>query len=212
MIPVIICLAAVFVALVAQRAGWRGVRAMAKLTASSAVVWAAVAWGAPTTLYGRLLLLGLLLCWIGDALLIPSGKARWFRLGALAFLLGHLAYATAFSRLVDFDPIVFAAAVIGVCLAVWSVIRWLGPHLDSRLRRLVGAYVAAISIMVAASLAAVGSGGPAVIGLGAAGFALSDVAVARDRLVSRGSSSSTWGLPLYFLAQMALAYSVSQLS
>lgn len=208
MLPVAVCVVALLAMLLAERAEWRPGKAVAKLTASSAFVWAAFAWGAATTLYGQLVLVGLLLCWIGDALLLPTGKTLWFQLGIGAFMLAHLAYALAFSRLA-LAPIVVVACGAGVGVAAWSVLRWLRPHLGTRDRWLVAAYVAAISIMLAVAVAAVGSGGPLAVALGAAGFALSDVAVARNRFVSSGFINSAWGLPLYFLSQLALAYSVT---
>ena len=136
MLPVSVCLVALFVLLLAERAGRHRAKAVAKLTASSAFVWAALAWGAADTFYGQLLLLGLLLCWIGDALLLPSGKALWFQLGILAFMLAHLAYALAFSRLA-LDPIIMVACGLVVGFGAWSVLRWLRPHLRAHYRWLV---------------------------------------------------------------------------
>ena len=52
--------------------------------------------------------------------------------------------------------------------------------------------------MVVVALAAVGSGGSAVLGIGAVGFAASDISVARKRFVSGGFSSSAWGYPPTF--------------
>jgi hypothetical protein len=49
--------------------------------------------------------------------------------------------------------------------------------------------------MVVVALAAVGSGGSAVLGIGAVGFAASDISVARKRFVSGGFSNSAWGYP-----------------
>jgi hypothetical protein len=37
----------------------------------------------------------------------------------------------------------------------------------------------------------------------------SDVAVARDRFVVRSLANSLWGLPLYFVAQLLLAWTVT---
>ena len=44
---------------------------------------------------------------------------------------------------------------------------------------------------------------------GAWGFAISDLAVARDQFVTPGYQNRLWGLPLYFGSQMLLAYSVA---
>ena len=43
---------------------------------------------------------------------------------------------------------------------------------------------------------------------GAAMFYLSDLAVARDRVVSSGFWNKAWGLPLYFGGQLFLAASI----
>jgi uncharacterized membrane protein YhhN len=209
MVPVAVCLVALCALLVAERAAWHRGRALAKLTASSAFVWAALSWGAMASLYGQLLLVGLVLCWIGDALLLPAGESAWFKLGILAFLLAHLAYALACAQLF-LDPILFAATVPLIGFAAWRALRWLLPHLRSDFRRPVVAYVAVISLMVAVALVASGSGGPSMLAIGAFGFALSDLSVARDRFVSTGFVNSAWGLPAYFLSQLALAYTVSQ--
>jgi len=209
MFPVSVCALALVLLLVAERLRWRRCTAVAKLTASSAFVLAAVSWGAQDTSYGRLLLVGLLLCWLGDALLLSSGQTVWFQVGIAAFLLAHLSYALAFARHGP-DPIAAAAAAAGVGCAAWWMLRWLRPHLPQRFRWPVVGYLAAISSMLVLALAAVAGGGPALIGLGALGFALSDVSVARDRFVSAGFGNSAWGLPLYYLSQLALAYSVTQ--
>lgn len=211
MYSVAVCMVALAFLLVAEGLAWRWGRAVAKLTASSAFVAAAVGWGAATTGYGQLLLLGLLLCWVGDALLLSSGQTLWFQLGIAAFMLAHLAYALACTRLA-LDPIALAVAGALVGFAAWWVLRWLRPHLPTRFRWPVVGYVAAISLMVVLALTAVAGGGPALLGLGALGFALSDVSVARDRFVSSGFVNSAWGLPAYFLSQLALAYSATQVS
>lgn len=203
MVPVAVCLVAVFALLVAERANSGPGKAVAKLTASSAFVWAAIEWEATATVYGQSLLVGLVLCWFGDALLLPTGKTKWFKLGIAAFLLGHLFYAFAFTKL-DLEPIVLVISILVIGAGAWWVLRWLGPHLSPSFRRPVVAYVAAISLMVIAAFAAVGAGGPALIGVGALGFALSDLSVASNRFVSPSFVTRAWGLPLYFLSQLAL--------
>lgn len=209
MLPVTLCMAALVVLLVAERANWRWIRAMAKMVASSAFVWASLTWGAEATLFGQLLLLGLILSWLGDALLLPSGSTYWFLSGLVAFLLAHLVYAFAFTQ-IALDPVALAVSAGLVGVVAWGVLRWLRPHLSSSFRWPVVAYVAAICLMLMMGLAVVGSGGPAVIGMGALGFALSDVSVARNRFVSEGFINSAWGLPAYFISQLVLAYSITQ--
>ena len=59
-----------------------------------------------------------------------------------------------------------------------------------------------------AASASVAADAPA-IGAGALLFAISDVSVARDRLVCPEFANSVWGLPLYFGAQLLLASTVA---
>ncbi len=44
--------------------------------------------------------------------------------------------------------------------------------------------------------------------IGALGFAASDLAVAREQFVRPGSINKLWGLPVYYLSQLALAWTV----
>lgn len=208
MLPVTVCLLAVALLLVAEHRGARRARAVAKLSASSAFVWAALAWGAALTPFGQLLLVGLALCWVGDALLLPAGRSAWFQLGIGAFLLAHLAYALACTRLA-LGPGALAAVGGVVGLGAWLEFRWLSPHVPSAFRWPVLAYLGAISLMVAVAVTAVVGGAPALLGVGAVGFALSDLAVARNRFVSPGFANKAWGLPAYYLSQLAIAYSVA---
>jgi hypothetical protein len=63
--------------------------------------------------------------------------------------------------------------------------------------------------MVACSLGAVGAGLPHFAAAGAVLFYVSDLAVVRQVFVVPGSADWLWGLPLYYLAQLLLAWSVS---
>ena len=69
------------------------------------------------------------------------------------------------------------------------------------------AYLLAIGAMLALAWGAAGAGAPAAVPAGATAFALSDLAVARERFVAPGRRSWLWGLPLYYGAQLALAAS-----
>src|SRR5207244_3531778 len=68
---------------------------IAKPIASTLFVAAALSWGALEWGYGHAILGALLLSWIGDVLLIPSGMA-FFRAGLASFLLGHVGFCVAF--------------------------------------------------------------------------------------------------------------------
>src|SRR6185503_7785569 len=98
-----------------------------------------------------------------------------------------------------------AAFVVAAILVF--VFRWLSPHLPAELRGAAYAYMGVISVMVVAALATFGAHGNAAIVVGAVAFYLSDLSVARDRFVAHEFVNRLWGLPLYFGAQLVLAYS-----
>ena len=208
LVPIAICVVCVAGLLAAEWSSWRQGVWLFKPVAAGAYIWAAWAWGAPDSIYGRWVLLGLAFCWCGDVLLIPKRKRAWFRAGILTFLAGHLAYITAFLQLPIGLPGLIVGNLIAAALAffVWT---WLGPRLDADYRKLVATYVVVICAMLVAACAA-GDGVDRVsIALGATLFALSDVAVARDRFVTKGFINRAWGLPLYFAAQLILASTVA---
>jgi uncharacterized membrane protein YhhN len=80
--------------------------------------------------------------------------------------------------------------------------RWLLGKVEGGLRGPVVAYIAVITVMVAASIATK----KPLVAAGAFAFYLSDLSVARDRFVSPGFVNRLWGLPLYYGAQILMAY------
>lgn len=208
LLPVLVCLASVVGLLIAEKSQWRLGIWLFKPFAAAAYVWAAVAWGAVESTYGRWVLVGLVFCWWGDILLIPKRRRSWFRAGILAFLIGHLAYITAFLQL----PIGMLGLLLGNLMAgglAWVVWAWLGPRLSADYRRLVAVYVIVICVMLVAAFAAADGVDRWTIALGAGMFAVSDVSVARDRFVAKAFLNRAWGLPLYFAAQLILASTVA---
>jgi uncharacterized membrane protein YhhN len=205
--PVYTCSIAVAALLAAEARGWRPGIAICKLAAAGCFVWAAWAWGASATAYGRSILAALVLCACGDALLVPRGRGTPFQLGIGAFLLGHAAFAAAFlTRPQSAQALLLAGcATAAVGLGVW---RWLSRHLPAAFRAPVVAYVVTISCMVVASIGATTQGAPTATAVGALAFAASDLSVARDRFVAPGFANAAWGLPLYFAAQILLASTV----
>ncbi len=93
---IVICVAAVAALLVAERRESQVGKWLTKPVASAAFIAVAVISGALDSDYGRLILLGLGLCLLGDVLLIPEGRLAVFRAGVFAFLAGHVAFAAAF--------------------------------------------------------------------------------------------------------------------
>jgi uncharacterized membrane protein YhhN len=192
--------------LLAERRGNRVGVWIAKPLASTGFLGVALAGGALGTVYGRWILAGLILSWLGDVLLIPRAN-RLFRAGAMSFLLGHVAYAVAFTVRGVAAPTALGAALATTVVGA-LVVRWLLPNVREGMRALVYAYVLVISVMVVlAAGAAVGSATPTIFA-GALLFYVSDLAVARDRFVSHGFANKAWGLPLYYAGQLLLASTV----
>ncbi len=192
-------------------AGWRGAHRVAggaKTLASLGFLATALAAGALETAYGRVVLGALVLCALGDVLLIARGAGRAFLAGLVSFLLGHLGFAVAFAvRGISLG--VAAGAIVLLIPVIFAVMRWLGPHVPPDMRIPVRAYVGVISAMVVTAAGATAAGGPISIAIGAVLFYLSDLSVARDRFVAPGPVNGLWGLPLYYGGQLFLAVSVA---
>jgi uncharacterized membrane protein YhhN len=184
---------------------------LAKPAAALCFLWAAVAWGALASDYGRWILLGLGLSACGDVLLLAAGRGLGFQTGIGAFLLGHVAYAVAFLGL-PLDGRALGLVGLLAALAGWRILRWLTPFVAGPLRAAVTAYVAVIGTMVTLACAASLAGAPGLAAVGAIAFAASDLSVARDRFVAPGFANAAWGLPLYFAAQLALASTVAPMA
>ena len=177
---------------------------IAKPLASTGFVAYALAAGALATGYGQVVVVALVLCWLGDVLLIPRGARGWFLAGLGAFLLGHLAFAVGFAGL-GLAPGWLVAAALPAGLLAAGVLRWLWPHVGGSMRGPVIAYVAVICAMVALAAGAVGAGAPPVLLAGAVSFLVSDLAVARQRFVARSLTNKLWGLLLYYAGVLGLA-------
>ena len=177
---------------------------LAKPVASTLFVVTALLVGAPASSYGRLILLGLLLSWLGDVLLIPK-RQLFFIAGLGSFLLAHVAYSGAFLlQPLAILPLAYAVMVMASVAIV--VLRWLWPHLPHRLRPAVVSYLFAISLMVVLASGTMAATGLQLV-IGAVMFAASDIFVARDRFVSPSVANRLWGLPLYYAAQLIFALS-----
>jgi uncharacterized membrane protein YhhN len=203
-LPVLVCAALVAACLVAEhRASQRGLW-LAKPLASAAFLWAAFSWGALASPFGRWLAAGLVACALGDVLLISKSAPRAMHAGMLAFGIGHILFTAAFvgSGLVPAATLVAGAASLALGCWVW---RWLRPHLGLEDRRAVLPYLVVIAAMLSCALGAAAGGAPRAAAAGAVLFALSDLAVARDRFVARSFASTLWGLPAYYAAQLLLA-------
>ncbi len=180
------------------------VKMLFKPLASTGFILAALLSGALHSDYGMLILVGLALSFLGDVLLI-SMDLRAFRVGLVSFLLAHVVYAVAFAGLGPSLGWSIGAAVPLLIIA-GIVMRWLGPHLGKMFLP-VTAYVVIISVMVILATGTQAHPGGMVRLAGAVAFFLSDLLVARDRFVVKSFNNRAWGLPMYYLGQLLLAYS-----
>ena len=180
---------------------------VAKPLAAIAFILAAWHWGALNSDYGRWIFAGLVFGALGDVLLIPKTNGLPFLAGMLAFLLGHLFYAVAFWGIPQHGTTQLVTTMICVVAAI-VLLRWMMPGVPRRLRGPVGAYNLVIFAMVVLACGATGGGAHWSLAVAAIAFALSDVAVARNRFVAPGFINRLWGLPLYFSAQMLMASTV----
>lgn len=179
-----------------------------KMLASSAFVAIAIRGGATRSLFGRLVLLGLLLSWCGDAFLIGTSRSA-FQLGLVAFLLAHLSYIGAFvARGISLGW--FALVALPVAVVAIAVSWWLTPYLAPDLVVPVRLYTVVISLMLISAAATHGRKSSPYIIAGAALFFLSDLSVAALRLVETEFPTYVWGLPLYYGGQVLLALGASQ--
>jgi uncharacterized membrane protein YhhN len=164
-----------------------------------------LATGSPATV------LALVLSAVGDVALLSSER-RWFLAGLGAFLLAHVAYVVAFVQLGTADAW-FGAAAVGAGLFAWFVWGWLGPHVGS-MARPVQAYVLVICTMgaTAAGVAGVEGPGRSALLVGALVFVASDLCVARQRFIQPEPLNRVIGLPLYYGAQLLIAWSVAEVA
>ncbi len=180
-------------------------RAVSKPFASLGFIVAAIGFGALESSYGKVILVGLLLGAIGDVCLLGKAK-QYFIAGLVSFLLGHVAYVVAFSGIpISTVPALVAAAVMTVLMA--AIARWVFPHAPD-MRVPIGIYMLVIAVMCVVAIGAGAAGAPWMIPVGAVMFTASDIAVVRDRFVAPGFVNRLWGLPLYYAAQLIIAWSI----
>ena len=157
--------------------------------------------------YGRLILLGLAFSWCGYLFLTGESQLA-FLAGLSAFLLGHVAYVSAFIRHGYRRAWLYIAVVPVSALAI-AVFAWLEPHTPANLMIPVRAYIVVISLMIIFAYGTRGRGGSILIVIGATLFFLSDLSVAALRLVQTEYPTYVLGLPFYYAGQACLALSVS---
>jgi uncharacterized membrane protein YhhN len=174
-----------------------------KTLAALGFIITALECGALTSTYGIIIFVGLILCLGGDVLLIPKSNSI-FLMGIGSFLLGHVAFAIAFANAgTDMKANLISAVPMGIISII--VLKWLGPHLDGLMKKAVPAYILAITIMVVLAIGCAIEHNAPWVAIGAIGFMLSDLSVARERFVASGFVNKIWGTPLYFGAQVIIA-------
>jgi uncharacterized membrane protein YhhN len=161
------------------------------------------AWGRGAGTARTWVLAGLLLSLAGDiALLWPK---EGFLPGLVAFLLAHLAYLVAFTRVAKFAsrPLCF-----GVYALVAGAILWqLWPGVPGGLRGPVVAYVVCLAAMAAQAAVVWRCGAPrgGVLALGGALFVASDALLATNKFMAPLPAASLWILTTYWAAQWCIA-------
>ena len=160
--------------------------------------------------YTGAVLSALALCLVGDVCLAVPGLTA-FRIGLVAFLLGHVGYIIAFASLASPGTAMGLTALLAVPLSTLVYLR-LRPFLNEMRRPVLG-YVVIITLMVIAAGTLFGDrswpfAGRLLVLNGALAFYISDLFVARQRFVHQAFFNRLIGLPLYYLGQFQLAYTV----
>jgi uncharacterized membrane protein YhhN len=160
--------------------------------------------------YFYILLFGLIFCLGGDVFLALP-QERMFLLGLVSFLLGHVLYVVDFFYVADVSQWTWVGCLVGL-LVSGLVFWWLRPHLGSMLIPVI-AYIIVITVMVIGAWTVLGDtklnyAGRLVVFIGAVSFYLSDLFVARDRFLKSEFTNRLIGLPMYYVGQFLLAFSV----
>jgi uncharacterized membrane protein YhhN len=165
----------------------------------------AYAWtrGRRTPAVRRWVLAGLVLSLAGDvALLWPTAG---FLPGLVSFLLAHLCYLLAFTKVqrLASRPLAFVAYAVVAGAVLWHL--W--PGVPAALRLPVLAYVACLASMAAQAAVLWRAGEPrtGVLALGGALFVASDALLATNRFAAPLPLAGLWILTTYWLAQWCIA-------
>ena len=184
-----------------------------KITLSLLFIITALIQSHPIPRYFHLILIGLIFCLGGDIFLALPRK-RMFTLGLASFLLGHVFYILGFFRVAELNLWTWTGGLIIVFIS-GRIFFWLRPHLGS-MKTPVLLYVLVITLMVIGALSVMGDEGLRLSGRitvisGVVAFYLSDIFVARNRFIRAAFLNRLIGLPLYYLGQFLLAFSVGLL-
>ena len=165
--------------------------------------------GALGSLYGCIILTALVLSAAGDVLLLPRDRPRTFLVGMAAFAVAHVAYIMAFlsntSTSTDFVLLSWPLGLTTLFLLPAQI--WLLPRAAAKDRLAIISYTMVIGAMVLFALHP-NTGMTWLVMLAALMFAVSDMAVARDRFVPPSRWNCIVITPLYYGAQCLFALSV----
>jgi len=160
--------------------------------------------------YTLFIIIGLLFCLGGDVFLALP-QERMFLWGLISFLVGHVCYVIGFIWIADASKMTLMGVVVTMLLGGVIYI-WLKPHLGN-MKKPVIAYIFVISFMFIGAWSVLGMPrqpftARLLIFVGAASFYISDIFVARDRFLKYSFINRLLGLPLYYLAQFMIAFSI----
>ncbi len=166
------------------------------------------------SLYFKIMLVGLILCFIGDVCLIFMDSKKMFLAGLVAFLSGHIAYFAAFYSYANLSVLSCSAALIFGGIGI-IVFQWLKSNLGT-MKIPVIAYITIITVMIVGAVSVfdniqLSGTGRYLILFGALFFYLSDLFVARNQFMKKAYINRLVGLPLYFIGQFLLAFSVAHI-
>jgi uncharacterized membrane protein YhhN len=160
--------------------------------------------------YTLFIIIGLLFCLGGDVFLaLPQN--RMFLFGLISFLLGHVCYVIGFVWISVPSKMTLIGVIVTMLLGGLIYV-WLKPHLGS-MKKPVMAYIFVISCMFIGAWSVLGMPqqpftARLLVFAGAASFYVSDIFVARDRFLKSAFINRLLGLPLYYLAQFMIAFSI----
>ncbi len=196
--------------LISEKRGRTPLKIAFKFLLSSLFIFLALIQAAQDPHYAVAVLSGLALCLVGDVCLAVPGQSA-FRIGLVAFLLGHVGYIAAFVIVARPGTAMWITALLAIPVSTFVYARLL-PYLGG-MRRPVMGYVVVITLMVITAGALCGAAhlsaaGRLLVLNGALAFYISDLFVARQRFVHQTFYNRLIGLPLYYLGQFQIAYSI----
>jgi len=167
----------------------------------------------PISVYYYCLLVGLTFCLGGDIFLALPQKMM-FIFGLIFFLIGNIFYIFGFFYVAQSSQWTWVGSLTVMVISVW-IYFWLRPYLGS-MKAPVVLYVIIITIMLSGAWSVLGDSklaqsGRIMVFAGALSFYFSDIFVARDRFLRKEFLNRLIGLPMYYIGQFLLAFSVGLL-